>query len=332
MHTFSILTTPGHKRFTQDHTGSSFLQDVIRGLSERPKRLDSKYFYDAEGDRLFQQIMEVPEYYPTGCEREILSQQGTDIIGTIRGLAGEFDLVELGAGDASKTGFLLRELLQQGMDFTYFPVDISANVIRSLDQSLPAQFPALRWIGLQGEYMNMLRQAGALSLRHKVVLFMGANIGNFHDHEALAFCREIREQLQPGDLFLVGFDLKKDPWTILAAYNDKQGVTRAFNLNLLRRINRELGADFHSDDFEHFPTYDPVTGSCKSYLVSKKAQSVHLGGLTFEFQESEPVHMEISQKYGLEEIHSLALASGFSPVKSFFDSRGWFADSLWAVE
>jgi L-histidine Nalpha-methyltransferase len=332
MHTFSILTASGIKRYPSKEDGSSFHLDVIRGLNAKPKRLDSKYFYDAQGDDLFRQIMQLPEYYPTACEREILSAQAPDIIQTIRTLTGEFDLVELGAGDASKTRILLRELLDQGIDFTYFPVDISSNVINSLDQSLPAQFPNLRWKGLQGEYMDMLRKVGALSLRHKVVLFMGANIGNFHFHEALEFCGEVREQLQPGDLFIAGFDLKKEPWTILSAYNDPQGVTKAFNLNLLHRINRELGADFRVQDFEHYPTYDPVNGSCKSYLISLRAQDVHIGDDKFSFEQNEPVSMEISQKYSLEETSEMAQACGFFPVRAFLDSRGWFADCLWGVE
>lgn len=328
MHTFTIVP----KRSVPTAVPSDFREDILRGLSGTPKRLDSKYFYDAAGDRLFQEIMQVPEYYLTGCEMDILSNQTRDIIRAIRAHTGEFDLIELGAGDATKTRFLLRDLLDEGVDFTYFPVDISSNVIQSLEEYLPLELPALRYKGLNGEYFDMLRAAGALSRKNKVVLLMGANIGNFHPGEALQFCQSIRKQLQPGDLLLIGFDLKKDPHVILDAYNDRQGVTKAFNLNLLTRINRELDANFDLDDFEHFPTYDPLTGSCKSYLFARRAHRVHIDGVPIDFQENEPVYMEISQKYSLQEADRMALSAGFIPITSFQDGKRWFADCLWGVE
>jgi dimethylhistidine N-methyltransferase len=330
MHTFTILPVRGLSKAPAGDR-STFREDVIHGLTETPKRLESKYFYDAMGDRLFQDIMQLPEYYLTGCELEILSGQTREMIHAIKAHTGDFDLVELGAGDATKTRFLLQELLDEGVDFTYFPIDISSNVIQSLEEYLPAELPALRYKGLNGEYFDMLQAAGALSRRHKVVLLMGANIGNFHPAEALQFCQAIREQLQPGDLLLIGFDLKKDPRVILDAYNDSRGVTRAFNLNLLTRMNRELGADFDLNDFEHFPTYDPLSGSCKSYLFSKRAHHVHIGKTVIDFGENEPVYMEISQKYSLEGADQMALSAGFKPLLAFQDSKGWFADCLWAV-
>ena len=331
MHTFTILPPRGLQR---KHTANraSFREDVLSGLTGTPKRLSSKYFYDAAGDRLFQEIMRVPEYYLTGCEQEVLSGQAGEIVQTIRAHTGDFDLVELGAGDATKTLFLLRELLDEGVDFTYFPIDISMNVIQFLDQRLPAELPALRHKGLNGEYFDMLEMAGTLSGRNKVVLFMGSNIGNFHPGEALQFCQALQKALRPGDLLLTGFDLKKDPQVILAAYNDSQGVTKAFNLNLLTRINRELNANFNTDDFGHFPTYDPLTGSCKSYLFSRRAHRVHIGNVPIDFHDNEPIYMEISQKYSLQEADQMALSSGFFPIVAFQDSRRWFADCLWGVD
>jgi L-histidine Nalpha-methyltransferase len=331
MHSFTILPRRGLQR-TRSLEPTSFREDVIQGLTENPKRLDSKYFYDAAGDKLFQEIMQVPEYYLTGCEQDILSGQTRDIIQAIRAHTGDFDLVELGAGDATKTCFLLRELLDDGVDFTYFPIDISKNVIDKLDQYLPVELPALRYKGLNGEYFDMLKAAGTLSRRNKVVLLMGANIGNFHPAEALQFCQAIRKQLQPGDLLFIGFDLKKDPQTILSAYNDCQGVTRAFNLNLLTRINRELGGHFNLEDFEHYPTYDPLTGSCKSYLISLRAHRVYIGDTPIDFHGSEPIYMEISQKYSLLEADQMAFSAGFFPIVAFQDSRRWFADCLWGVD
>jgi L-histidine N-alpha-methyltransferase len=304
----------------------AFHQDVIRGLTATNKYLDSKYFYDATGDALFQQIMQSPEYYPTNCEMEILREQSAKISDTIYSYTRNFDVVELGAGDATKSIHLLKQL---NSDFTYYPVDISGNVIQQLEHTLPSKLPSMKLHGLNGEYFEMLHQANILSAKNKVVLCMGGNIGNFTPPEAKKFCRQLRRYLQPGDLLLTGFDLKKHPQIILNAYNDAAGITRDFNLNLLHRINEELGADFDLTKFDHYPTYDPGTGACKSYLVSLEDQQVHIGSQTFNFATHEPVYMEISQKYSLAETETLAMHSGFKPVANFFDTKNWFVDCLW---
>ncbi|MBW8687462.1 L-histidine N(alpha)-methyltransferase [Chitinophaga rhizophila] len=306
-----------------------FFQDVIRGLSAKNKYLDSKYFYDAEGDRLFQEIMGCHEYYPTNCEMEILQEQSALICETILAHTNRFDVVELGAGDATKSIHLLRELLNTGKDFTYYPVDISGNVISQLEQSLPAQLPALKVHGLHGEYFDMLQKANVLSAKNKVILCMGGNIGNFTPPEARKFCRRLRSYLQPGDLLMIGFDLKKHPQIILDAYNDAAGITRSFNLNLLHRINRELGANFDIARFDHYATYDPGTGACKSYLVSLEEQDVTIGSQTFHFGLHESIYMEISQKYDLESAEQLGTQSGFETVGNFFDKKKWFVDTMW---
>jgi dimethylhistidine N-methyltransferase len=307
----------------------AFEKDVLEGLQEVPRRLHSKYFYDATGDALFQQIMHCPEYYLTRCEMEILRGQAGQIVQSLQQHAPVFDLVELGAGDASKSFYLLKELLRVGAMDTYFPIDISRNIIAQLQQSLPAKLPGLTVQGLNGEYMDMLQAARQITARPKLVMFMGSSIGNFTPAEALQFCTRLRQQLQPGDLLMIGFDLRKNPQTILDAYNDKAGITRAFNLNLLARINRELGGDFDLSQFTHFPTYDPLTGACRSFLVSLKEQAVHIAGKTVRFAANEPLFMEISQKYTVEEINELGSRSGFKPAEMFYDSKRWFADVLW---
>lgn len=307
-----------------------FYHDVVQGLSAPQKYLDPKYFYDAAGDALFQQIMQCDEYYLTGCEMEILREQSAQIIQALQLYAGEFDVVELGAGDATKSVHLLQQLISNGIDYTYFPIDISANVIAQLEKHLPAQVPGLQMHGLNGEYFHMLQQANKVTAKKKVILFMGANIGNFSVSAARSFCQQLRQYLQPGDLLLTGFDLKKHPKVILDAYNDSAGITRAFNFNLLQRINRELYADFDLSKFEHFPTYDPATGACKSYLISLENQQVHIGeDVTISFRENESIYMEISQKYSLEETDQLAAFAGFKPVARFFDHKHWFTDCLW---
>ena len=311
-----------------------FLQDVMKGLTSSPKYLESKYFYDSIGDRLFQQIMHCPEYYPTKCELEILSGQTNEIIELFTQGSEGFDLVELGAGDALKSSYLLQNLVEKNADFTYYPIDISENVISNLQKNLPQRIPGLPIYGLNGEYFEMLWKANNLSDRKKVVLFLGSNIGNMFPEDAENFCRKLRENLTAGDLLLIGVDLKKDPQTILDAYNDKQGFTRDFNLNLLNRINKELGGNFNTEHFKHFPTYDPGTGSCKSYLVSARDQIVKIdaAGREIQFKENECIHTEISQKYNLEEIETLAHKTGFTPVSYFYDSKKWFVDTVWRVE
>ncbi|HEY5748553.1 MAG TPA: L-histidine N(alpha)-methyltransferase [Chryseolinea sp.] len=306
-----------------------FYEDVIHGLTASSKSLSAKYFYDAEGDKLFQRIMQCPEYYLTHCEQEIFEHQTQDIATLICHHATDFDLVELGPGDTAKSSYLLGELQARGVDYTYFPIDISESIIQTLEKTLPLKFPGMRVEGLQGDYLDMLKEAKLRSNKRKVVLFMGASIGNVPPEEALGFCKALRKQLSPGDLLLVGFDLKKHPQVILDAYNDPEGITRAFNLNLLKRINRELGADFNLEHFVHYPTYDPATGSCKSYLVSQREQRVHIGPHAIRFTQGEPIFMEISQKYSLTEIQQLAERSGFKSLEQFQDSRKWFVDVMW---
>jgi len=308
---------------------NTFYNEVIDGLRAENKYLSSKYFYDETGDKLFQQIMACPEYYPTRCEMEILQDQSPEMASLFNEYSPSFDLVELGPGDATKSWFLLRELQKKHANFTYYPIDISTNVIRSLENKLPVTLPGIRMHGLNGEYLEKMQQVNIFSRNRKIILFMGANIGNMTVPQATHFCRQLHDNMQPGDLLFIGFDLKKNPRTILDAYNDHQGITRAFNLNLLTRINRELNADFNTGLFEHYPVYDPASGACKSYLISRVAQEVHIGDKVISFREQEPIHMEISQKYWLEETENMAAQSGFEPVQRFLDSKKWFADVLW---
>jgi L-histidine N-alpha-methyltransferase len=309
-----------------------FYDDVIRGLSATPKRLDSKYFYDSVGDKLFQDLMNCDEYYPTNCEMEIFTQQTAELAKAIVGSEDAFDLIELGAGDAAKSSHLLRYLIQQQADFTYLPIDISENVISYLGITLPVTLPGIKIEGLQGEYFDMLKKAAAISGRRKVVMFLGSNIGNMPVADAHGFIQVLRDHLSAGDMVLIGVDLKKNPKTVLAAYNDKEGITKKFNLNLLSRINRELGANFDVDKFDHYPTYDPETGACRSYLVSLADQQVTVGSEVISFKKDEYIYMEISQKYAIEQLDAMAKATGFKPVAQLTDSKQWFVDAVWVAE
>jgi len=309
-----------------------FYNDVIAGLTASPKYLEAKYFYDGTGDELFQEIMNSPEYYPTNCELEVFTRQTDALAQAIIADGSPFDLIELGAGDATKSTHLLRHLLHKQANFTYLPIDISGHVINYLNETLPQTLPGLQLTGLTGEYFDMLKKAAELSDKRKVVLFLGSNIGNMPVEDAEGFCREMHKHLSAGDSVLIGVDLKKNPKTILAAYNDAQGFTSQFNLNLLTRINQELQADFKLDQFEHYPTYDPQTGSCKSYLISLTDQQVQICDETVNFVKDEYIYMEISQKYTIEETSLMAAQSGFKPVHQFLDTKGWFLDAIWMAE
>ncbi|MBB5438099.1 dimethylhistidine N-methyltransferase [Pedobacter sp. AK017] len=311
---------------------ANFLEDILTGLKARPKFLHSKYFYDRQGDAIFQQIMAMKEYYLTDSEMDILANQSKEIAKMIAEKNSPFDLLELGAGDATKSIHLLKELTALELEFSYLPVDISANVITNLENCLPLQLPGLDIKGLNGDYLDMLKKGTTFSDRRKVVLFMGANIGNMNMEDTLNFCNKLRESLSENDILLIGFDLKKNPRQILSAYSDAGGITRDFNLNLLKRINRELGGDFDLKNFEHYASYDPESGACKSFLVSLTDQTVHIGDDTIQFLENEYIFMEISQKYALEDIEMLAIKSGFRCKQHFFDKNMYFVDSIWLVD
>lgn len=312
---------------------TAFAEEVDAGLSAPLKSLSSKWFYDDQGDKLFQAIMATPEYYLTEAERDIFQAQTAAFLEVTNG--EPFDLIELGAGDGTKTQHLIEHFVYYAeADFRYLPIDISRSALSGLTSVIKKRWPDLPFQAIQGDYFtalgNLPKEAGS---RKKVVLFPGANIGNFAPQGAELFIKKLKQYLQPGDLLIIGFDLKKDPARILAAYNDSKGVTAQFNLNLLRRINDELGGTFDLNQWLHWPIYNPVTGASRSFLVSKQAQSVYVKALdkTFEFDKAEAIDMEISQKYSLKEIEQLALATGCTVVRHLTDERNYFVDTIWAV-
>lgn len=323
LHALADLTLPASKKESQ------FCKDVISGLSDTPKKLHSKYFYDDKGDQLFQQIMAMPEYYLTRAELDIFSNQTASLAHAIQIEKGPFDLIELGAGDASKSKFLLRYLIEQRIDFTYRPIDISGHILKELEDNLTTAIPSLSIHSLEGEYFQMLEEATNNSQRRKVVLFLGGNIGNMEIDQAYTFCKDLRHRLNAGDIVLMGFDLKKNPHQILAAYNDQQGITAAFNLNLLTRINRELEGSLDISKFSHYQHYDPVTGACRSFLVSLENQKAIVCGNIVCFAENELIHMEVSQKFSRDQIADLAMTSGFINQHYLNDTNNWFTDVIW---
>lgn len=316
----------------ENNTVDQFRSDVLNGLRNTPKKLSSKYFYDKTGDHLFQQIMAMPSYYLTRCELDIFKNKTDELIDLLIPGNEPFDLIELGAGDAMKSTYLLEQLIRKGINFTYMPIDISGNILSILHKKLSSQLPEIKITCLEGDYFEMLQKAASLSDRRKVVLFLGSNIGNMTVEEAEEFCLHLNSNLSQKDRVLVGFDLKKNPHTILEAYNDKEGITASFNLNLLTRINNELGGNFDLKQFQHYQTYDPVTGACRSFLISLISQDVTIGNTTISFEENELIDMEISQKFSPGKIRDLAQKSGFTITGEIKDSKKWFVDTIWQVQ
>jgi L-histidine N-alpha-methyltransferase len=305
-----------------------FAVDVLEGLSSTPKRLSSRWFYDEIGDELFQQIMSMPEYYLTCAEYWILEHYANEII---HQLPKRFQLLELGAGDGKKTKLLLNEILRSDYSVNYFPIDISENALNKLNASLKIEYPNLNTESIQAEYFTALKSAILNNSEQKLILFLGSNIGNLNYLQSLDFFKQLFDSINPGDFVLTGFDRVKDPEIILQAYNDKNGITAKFNLNLLNRINRELDANFNIDAFYHQPEYDDETQAAVSFLVSKTDQTVNLKKLnkSIEFKSNERIHTEISRKFTLENIQELADNSGFRMIKNYHSQHAEFTDSLW---
>lgn len=308
---------------------AAILEAVDQGLSSDPKSLPSWLFYDASGDKIFQAIMSLPEYYPTRCELKIFEMYKDDLREYFAYDNTNFELLELGAGDGMKTKVLLKHFVQNGLDFRYRPVDVSGNVLQQLNADLSSEIDGLRIDPIVGRYEDVLSNIATDNCR-KVILFIGANIGNYAVSEAQEFLRRIADAMAMNDFVLIGFDLKKDPRIIQKAYDDSKGVTAEFNLNLLTRLNEELGADFDVYRFQHFPVYDPLTGAAKSYLVSRGHQDVYIEALrkTFHFKPFETIYTEISQKYDDDMIYQMSENAGLQIVDTFIDAKKYFCDIL----
>jgi len=306
---------------------TQFQTDVLSGLQAQHKSLPSKYFYDEEGDRLFQQIMHMDSYYLTQKELEIFQHQKEEILRALNH-GQPFRIIELGAGDGFKTKVLLKYFVEQQVDFTYTPVDISGNVLQILEDGLSSEIPDLNIDCYQGDYFDALGEI-AESPEKDIVFFLGSNIGNFGVEKAGNFLQDLSANLKPDDLLLMGVDMKKDPSVILKAYNDDEGITRDFNFNLLKRINRELDADLDVTKFVHYPYYNPQTGECRSYLISTEEQKVTVAGEKVHFDAWEAIFMEISKKYDPAELTTIALETGFDPIHQFLDPYHWYSDNVW---
>lgn len=298
---------------------SEFSRDLLAALSSRPRSISPKYFYDAAGSQLFDSICELPEYYPTRTELAILERSA----GEMAALAGpRAEIVEFGAGSLRKVRLLLQAFEAPSR---YVPIDISGEYLREAAAALRAEFPRLDVQPVAADYTQRLAlpppPAGA---GRRVGFFPGSTLGNFTPAEALEFLQRAGEVLRGGAL-LLGADLVKDPRVLHAAYNDRDGVTAAFNLNLLARANRELGTDFDLEQFAHYAFYNAPERRIEMHLVSRERQSVRLGGQRFELEEGESLHTENSYKFTVDGLRALARRAGFRPGPVWTDPQRLFS-------
>jgi L-histidine N-alpha-methyltransferase len=307
-----------------------FLKDVDAGLRSDPKTLPSKYFYDKIGDELFVQIMNMPEYYVTDAEHEIFKDQNKQLIRELNIKEDTyFELIELGAGDGMKTKELLKELHAEDYKFDYLPVDFSKDALTNLKKSLNKELPYIHVIPKHGDYFEILESIKN-SHHPKILLFLGSNIGNLSDEQAADFIYKLGANLAPDDKLLLGVDLIKSEAIVGPAYDDPAGITKNFNLNLLSRINRELGGNFDTDAFLHKPEYTKKEGIAKSFIESTEDQTVRINGSenTYFFKKGEKINTEISRKYNDEIINHIIKDTDFQITGKLTDSKNYFSDYI----
>ena len=302
-------------------------EDVRSGLAARPKRFLPKYFYDELGSQLFDAICLLPEYYLTRAENEILERYADEIAASV---GGHKTLMEMGSGSASKTRLVIEALLRKQTELLFIPVDISATALENSSRILLQSYPRLRIEAYAADYFAGLAELRKKQLGPTLALFLGSNISNFDQDDALRFLRALRAVLKEGDALLLGADLKKDRSILEAAYNDALGVTAAFNLNVLARINRELGGNFDLHAFRHKAFYNEAKGRIEIYIESLQAQKVFIEQLDLEteFSAGELIHTENSYKYDLSDIARLATATGFTSTRTWLDSSERFSSNL----
>ncbi len=301
-----------------DHhpSASSLREEVLEGLARQPRSIPPKFFYDDRGSRLFDKICDQPEYYPTRTEVRLLKDNARDIAELVQ---RDCTLIELGSGSNQKVRLLL-DILKPA---AYVPVDISRDYLLQEARAVARDYPWLRVYAACADFSQALQLPHSAVVARKVAFFPGSSIGNFEPAAAHALLTNIARLVQPGGALLIGADLKKDPAILNAAYNDTQRITAAFNLNLLRRINRELGANFKLEQFTHQAFYNPRKGCVEMHLVSRMDQTVKVADRSFAFTAGESIHTENSYKYDPDEFATM-VAAGFELVQRWTDTQGRF--------
>ncbi len=324
----TISASPVKTQIT-DKVGSA----VCEGLLSRPKWLPSWLFYDTAGSRLFEQITQIPEYYLTRTERGILEERAAEIVA--RAADGQaLRVIELGAGSAEKTTLLLGAAVDRQDTVFYEPVDVSAMALIEAQMRLEAQIPGVLVCPRVADYMKGLQLDSTLPSERRLVLYIGSSIGNFEPAEACELLKNVRAAVNPGDCMLLGVDLVKEESVLLSAYDDADGVTAAFNRNILVRLNRDLDADFDTQAFEHRATWNAAESRMEMHLVSRAKQTVWLPALDMRvnFVERETIHTENSYKYRPGQAEGMLADAGFAAEATWTDERGWFAVCLARAE
>lgn len=306
-----------------EHAISPIAEDVLSGLTRTPKSLPPKLFYDAEGSQLFELITELPEYYLTRTEAGILGQFASEML---EAAGDDITLVELGAGSATKTRIVIRELLKRQRRVKFYPIDVSRSALEDAAHGLNGDFPGLELHPMVADYCEGL-DGIASSAGRKLVLYLGSSIGNFEPMQAGAVLHSVRSSLRPGDALLLGTDLVKSESVLIPAYDDAQGVTARFNKNMLARINRELGGGFDLSAFKHVAIWSPKCSRIEIYVESMREQTVHISdlGLKVHFSAGERMHTENSYKFTPYMVRSVLSMGGFDLERSWTDRREWFA-------
>jgi L-histidine Nalpha-methyltransferase len=315
-------------------THQEFASHVRKGLCQSfgQKWIDPKFFYDEKGSYLFDQICLQREYYITRMETEILERHSKDIVSDLKSASAS--MIEFGNGSSVKTRIILKHFFYQGVDVMYFPIDISQTALISSIRNLSLEFRILDIIGISSEYLVGMKKISSLIdassniPRKKVMFFLGSSIGNFEPDTTISFLKSIRHSMrtETRDNLFISFDLEKDFHILESAYNDKAGITSKFNLNLLKRINNDLGGTFNLRNFSHYATYNKKKKRIEMYIISKRDQEIYIRelGQTVSLKENERIHTENSYKYSIEEIKQLAEKSGFIVQKNYTDTKVWF--------
>lgn len=297
-----------------------FARSVARGLSERPRRLECRFLYDALGSEIYERITRQPEYYPTRTEAAILARCAP----RIREIAGPSALVELGSGSSAKTDHLLRAWVAAGREACYVPVDVSGTALRRASDAIAARHPTVRVLGLNSTYEEAFPLLADLS--PLTLVFLGSTVGNLDEEESTAFFRRVAGSLSEGDFFLLGADLVKDAGVLEAAYDDRAGVTAAFTRNLFARMNRELGCALDLAAIEHVARWRPERSRIEIHARFARRQTIRAGDLgSFDIAAGEEILVEISRKFVLPELREELAACGLRTQEVFTDERGWFA-------
>ncbi len=302
----------------------TFLADTLAGLAATPKTLQPKYFYDERGSELFEEITELDEYYVTRTEIGIMQRYQAEMCAEF---ARNTTLVELGSGASVKTLYLLREAARRGINLTYVPIDISRDFLFKTAADLSSRFPELNVRAVCADFLDGVRwvkEQDFCGSDQTVIYFPGSTIGNFEQVEARKLLRSINSLLRPGDGFLLGTDLIKDRNVLQKAYDDSAGITAAFNLNVLTRINRELGANFPVDEYKHIAVFNPNLARMEMHLESQSSHVVELGGQSFSIQTGERIHTECSHKYTPEKVRALAAETGYELRQTWMDDNSYF--------